>query len=94
MQRLAQVAAIAEQLVSGDHSQPEAYAAVANAWNELLATPLHQQQAVVAAAALELCSLMGYQVPASETLSSDSPRFLQFMDRYLTSVLPYPVHLG
>ena len=94
IQRLAQVAAIAEQLVSGDHAQPEAYATVRSTWKQLLVTPTNEQPAVVAQAALQLCSLMGYQVPITTAMPPEPARLLQFMDRYLMSVLPYPVRLG
>ncbi len=94
MRRLAQVAAVAEQLVPVDQALPGAFAAVRGAWEQVLTVSPERQVAAVAQLAYDLCESAGYGVPSKIPLPPEPRRFLQFMDRYLASVLPRPVRLG
>lgn len=92
VRRLAQVAAVAEQLVPVDQALPGAFDAVRAAWEQVLASHPEQQVAAVAQLAYDLCAVAGYAVPG--TAPPDPAGFSRFMDRYLSSVLPRPVRLG
>ncbi len=94
VRRLAQVAAVAEQLVPVDQALPGAFAAVRDAWEQVLSESPGGQSAAVAKLAYDLCGVAGYGVPSTTQLPPDPSRFLQFMDTYLSSVLPRPVRLG
>lgn len=91
--RLAQVAAVAEQLVPVDQALPGAFGYVLRAWQQVLAQP-NLSQATVAQLAYDLCEAAGYGVPATAPPPPEPARFLSFMDRHLASVLPRPVRLG
>jgi recombinational DNA repair protein (RecF pathway) len=94
VRRLAQVAAVAEQLVPVDQALPGAFAIVRRAWEQVLTVTADKQTAVVAQLAYDLCESAGYGVPTKTPVPPEPRRFLQFMDRYLASVLPRSVRLG
>jgi recombinational DNA repair protein (RecF pathway) len=94
MQRVAKLANLAEQLVSGEQPQVQAYEIVKQGWQEILNTDQKLQDKILADYCLRLASITGYALADDNQMNGQNVNFIKFVEDYLASVLPYPFRLS